>query len=193
MALNQLSEKLDQATEHDLGFEFDSVAIWTKLEQRLDDRKRYAYWWVAACILVGLTIFPIGALKESSTPTPAIISQSHLPAIEVLTATVLENTHEPTPLKDAEFTIERKGIDPIQLAQVHIGSMNLQPIAVEKIEKQKPAFAAEDISIIQASLGRPSIEKEKNVTVRAQLHTSAQPIQFNNQVFKIKLFEGSNN
>lgn len=191
MALNQLSEKLDQATEHDLGFEVDSAAIWTKLEQRLDDRKRNAYWWVAACILVGLTIFPIGALKESSTPTPTIISQSHLPAIEVPTAT--EDTHEPTPLKDAEFTIERKGIDPIQLAQVRIGSMNLQPIAVEKIEKQKPAFAAEDISIIQASLGRPSIEKEKNVTVRAQLHTSAQSIQFNNQVFKIKLFEGSNN
>ena len=73
-----------------------------------------------------------------------------------------------------------------------LGVVNLKPILIEKEQIERQLFANEDISIIQASLGTPKIEKEKSVTLRAQSHTSSQTVQLHNQALKIKLFERSN-
>lgn len=195
MALNQLSEKLDQLTEQELGIDFDSSEVWSKLEQRLDNRKVYVYWWVvAACVLMAILFLPISLLKETSSTTSTLSQTIDLPEIE--TPVVVENPKEVVDTKKLEkpiWRLDKKDIEPIQLAQVEIKTPALQLIVFAVEKDNKPTFSGEDISIIQASLGRPKIGKEKNVTVRAQLNTSTQPIQFNNQVLKIKLFEGSNN
>ncbi|WP_436515052.1 hypothetical protein [Ekhidna sp. To15] len=194
MALNQLAEKLDQVSEHELGFEFDESAVWDKLEQRLDNRKAFVYWWtIAACLLVAFTILPISLLKETNIQTPTVSDQVKILSNKVPVFTAPEKENIIAPAGKEIRVLAKKGLDGIQLAQVSPVELILKPITVSKEKKQKPAFAAKDISVIQASLERPKIEKEQIVTVRAQLHTSTQPRQFNDQVFKIKLFEGSNN
>ncbi len=194
MALNDLTEKLEGISEQELGVEFNEDAIWAKLEHRLDNRKRSIYWWgVAACLLIGLTFLPISFLNESEPKTLVTSEKVQVPNELVEAKPEVHASPEIVGPKMEIITIEKRGIAFTSAAQLPQKELSLEQIPVIKQEKHKTAFAAEDISVIQASLGRPSIERGKNVTVRAQLHTSTQPIQFNNQVFKIKLFEGSDN
>lgn len=194
MALNQLSEKLDQLDAYELGIEFDEMATWSKLEQRLDQRKAIVYrWFAAACVLIGLVLLPISVLKERTVQVDMVADQVELPVETEPTQPIVNEVTELSKPTKKLNTIERKGLEPIQLAEISTVQLALEPVPVQKIIKQKAVFAAKDISMIQASLGRPSIEKEQKITVRAQLSTSTQPIQFKNQVLKIKLFEVGNN
>ncbi|WP_421764242.1 hypothetical protein [Ekhidna sp.] len=199
MVRSKLSEKLDNISQHDLGFEFDDAAVWSALDQRLGSKRAYANWWIAAaCFLIGFTILPIGLLKETSTypsmitDTGAIINDLEPVVIEKKVVEIPVQSHEKR-TAIVPNRVSRKGVSPA-LAEVASVKLLLKPIIKPvQNERNKSVFSSKDISIIQASLGRPSIEKEKKVTVRAQLHTSSQPLQFNNQSVKIKLFEGSNN
>ena len=68
MAPNQLSEKLDLISDAELNVDFDGMEVWSKLEERLDGKKRITYWWVVAACILMLTLFaPISVLKETST------------------------------------------------------------------------------------------------------------------------------
>lgn len=190
MAHNQLAEKLDQVSEHELGFDFDEGAVWNKLEHRLDNRKTFVYWWViAACLLIGFTFLPISLLKESEVQTGALSDQVAAPTIEVPTvvATEVEKTIVP-PGKEMRI-VEKKGLAEILLAQVSQVELHLEPIAVAKQRDYKTVFAAEDISVIQASLERPSAEKGRTITIRAQWQKSPENLNVNYQALKIKLNE----
>lgn len=199
MVRNKLSEKLDNVSQKDLGFAFDDAALWATLDHRLGTKKMSSNWWVlAACLLIGFTILPFGLLKETST-SPLLVAEDGAIVNEmesdIIVETVLEitSTSEETGIIKVPHSLSRKEVS-LVLAEVAPVALSLDPICLPTLkERNKVVFNTKDISIIQASLGRPSIEKEQNVTVRAQLHTSTQPVQFNNQVLKIRLFEGSNN
>lgn len=192
MALNQLSEKLDGLTNEDLGFEFDHAEVWSKLEQRLDKRKANIYWWlVAACLLVGLTVLPISLMKTTITESPALTNHTEDVIQEPVSFEQQNDLETGQKIKVEEFeTPARKGIMLTQVAVVSNIKLAMEPIALpQKKVTHKPAFAAEDISIIQASLEQPSIEKGKSITVRAQLQSFPQVIQTDQKVLKIKLYE----
>lgn len=191
MANNQLTEKLDQVSISELGFEFDEAAVWSKLEQRLDNRRALVYWWtVAACVLLATLFLPISLLKKTEIVTDTISQTIDSPGQE--NPVVINKQVEVEDLNKAKkpvWKLDKKGIEPIQLAQVEIKSLTLEPIVLVSIEDNKPAFAAEDISIIQASLERSSIEKGKSITVRAQLQSFPDQVKSNQKVLKIKLYE----
>ncbi|MEQ9008013.1 MAG: hypothetical protein RLP12_09030, partial [Ekhidna sp.] len=85
----------------------------------------------------------------------------------------------------------RKGIEPAQVVELSKIKLSLVPIALPNSQQEikKTAFAAEDISIIQASLGQPSIENGRTMTIRAQWQNSTEELNVNYQALKIKLYE----
>ncbi len=192
MALNKLSEKLDQVTEQELGIDFDSTVVWSKLEQRLDNRKAHVYWWVvAASVLLGLLLFPISLLKESVDTTLTISQFEEVPIKEVVPETALSVKEESVvPKRESKSTMEVQKIGtPLQYAKVSKAVLILEPLQVTYKKENKSTFDAKDISIIQASLERPSIEKGKNISIRAQLPSFPNHVKSNKKVVKIKLYE----
>lgn len=193
MALNQLSEKLDALAEQDLGFAFDNAAVWAKLEGRLDNRRVYPYWWVAAaCLMIGMTLLPISLMKTGITENPALSNN------------IDTGLKEPASIKAEngkkviieEFKVPKpKGIEPAQVAELSNIKLSLVPIALPNSQQEvkKAAFAEEDISIIQASLGRPPIENGRTMTIRAQWQNSTEELNVNYQALKIKLYEKDRN
>lgn len=194
MANNQLSEKLDQLSVEELGIAFDDAEVWSRLDQRLDNRRVYIYWWtVAACVLLGLLFLPISVLKEASTKTAVVAESVETSTSEEVVGVVPEEESITTQQHKtvAPIAIVSKKITTVGLAKITERSLSLEPIQLEsrKEIKSAPTFAAEDISIIQASLERPSIEKGKSITVRAQLQSFPDQTKSKQKVFKIKLYE----
>ena len=191
MALNELSEKLDQLSVEEMGIAFDESAVWSRLEQRLDNRKAYIYWWtVAACVLLAILFLPISLLKETDTTTSALSQNVDSPVIEspVLVESPKEKI-EVEKLKKPIWQLDKKSIDPIQLAQVKIKTPALEPIVFTVEKDKKPTFAGEDISIIQASLEQPKIGKGRTMTIRAQWQKSPTKSNVEHQALKVKLYE----
>ncbi|MEO9483492.1 MAG: hypothetical protein ABJG47_08615 [Ekhidna sp.] len=196
MAHNQLAEKLDQVSEQELGFEFDDAEVWTKLEHRLDNRKAYTFWWVAAaCLLVGFIFLPLSILKEttlekSTTITQVEKTEKSLPGNEEVKIADANSIQKEKTVAINFPGLRKKGLEPPETIEISSQKLLLEPIAVSKPKKKyKPAFAAEDISVIQASLEGPSIEKRKSITVRAQLQSFPDQVKSNQKVLKIKLYE----
>ena len=194
MANKQLSEKLDQLSVEELGIAFDEAEVWTRLDQRLDNRRVFIYWGtVAACVLMGLLFLPISVLQEAKVET-AFVAES----VETSTS---EDAVKVVPQVESVSTqhhkvvvpgaIDRKQIASVGLAEIAEKSLSLERIQLKSQKEIKSAltFAAEDISIIQASLELPSIEKGKSITVRAQLQSFPSQVKSKQKVFKIKLNE----
>lgn len=189
MGLEQLSEKLDHITNEDLGVPFDEGMIWDKLENKMSARRTSIYpWLVAAALALFLLSFPIVVLEKTMADPQLIVAESQLvPAMTLkeTPATVIE-TKEAVPVKAALFTVQKKQVT-IQLASIEVNP-KLDPIS-NQIEEKKLQFAAQDISIIQASLERPSIRKGRTMTIRAQWQKSSTKSIVENQALKIKLYE----
>ncbi len=192
MALDKLSEKLDHISNADLDFKFDEAAVWTKLEQRLDKRKVGLYWWlVAACLLIGIMFFPISLVKDDSEAIPTI-SATEPTIIEEIHTLQQQSEEEVIPeVKIQEIrSLARKEIAPAQIAEIPMKKLSLVPIVQENPKEIKStAFAVEDISIIQASLEQPTVEKGRTITIRAQWQKSPDEINVKYQALKIKLYE----
>lgn len=196
MALDRLSEKLDHISNTDLDFKFDEAAVWTKLEQRLDNRKVGLYWWlVAACLLIGLIFFPISLMKDNTEVSPAI-SATEPAIIEEGHALHQQSEEEVIPavkIHDIK-SLARKEIATAQIVEIPMKKLSLVPIVQENPKKIKnTAFAVEDISIIQASLEQPTVEKGRTITIRAQWQKSPDELNVNYQALKIKLYEKDKN
>ncbi|WP_462252703.1 hypothetical protein [Ekhidna sp.] len=191
MALNQLSDRLDQISVSELGFEFDDSAVWTKLEGRLNNSRTVVYWRaVAACMLLLTLFLPISLLKEIDLPANTLSEIEGTSAIEnsdLIQAPMIEDDLK-KPDKPT-WKLDKKGIEPIQLAKVTANSPALQPIEFEIIKVKKPTFTGEDISIIQASLETPKVGKGRKMTIRAQWQKSPTKSNVEHQALKVKLYE----
>lgn len=191
MAHNQLAEKLDQISTSQLGFEFEDSIMWSKLEQRLDNRKMIVNWWmVAASVLIVLLLLPTSLLKETVKET-ALISQN-LKISTTDSQVVVEGEDvvvaDNRPIKSI-WILNKKGIEPMPLAQVSPQIGTLEPILIATQNETKPVFTGEDISIIQASLEQPKIGKGRTMTIRAQWQKSPTKSNVEHQALKIKLYE----
>lgn len=199
MAHNDLSEKLDQLSSQELGFEFDDAATWSRLERRLDNRKPLAIWWVATvCLILGLA-FILNSSTERSENL-ALTEQSTASEVEVqVPAVVQEQANRPVTVDEVSHyeepkALKKKGIDPLHLASLPAIKLELEPVAIQlKKEKNRSLFAAEDISTIQASLEQSKVEKGRTMTIRAQWQKSPDELNVNYQALKIKLYEKDKN
>lgn len=193
MALNELANKLDTITKDEFGFEFDEAAMWNRLEQRLSNRRAFAYWWaVAACLLAGMLFMPMTLLRESSESLQAeneIVSGVE-PKEQINVAAFAEEevNVEEFP-KTQLLTLERRGVESVFATDMPNKTLQLEPIKIKKEHKTKSAFAANDISVIQASLEKPKSEKGRTITIRAQWQSSPDELNVNYQALKIKLNE----
>ncbi|WP_424963165.1 hypothetical protein [Ekhidna sp.] len=197
MAHNELSEKLDQLSSHELGVEFDDVATWSRLEKRLDERRPYAIWWVAAaCLILGLAYILSPTLEQSERQVLSDQSIAADSKEDVETPAIIEEQVSPSVAVDEEFDypdakpLRKKGIAPLQVASLPSMNLSLEPVVVPvKHENKKSLFAAEDISAIRASLEQPTVEKGRSITIRAQWQKSTDELNVNYQALKIKLYE----
>ncbi len=191
MAHNQLAENLDQISTSQLGFEFEDSIVWSKLEQRLDNRKMIVNWWmVAASVLIGLLLLPTSLLKEAVNETVLISQDLEIPASDSQVGIVSENEEgvNERPIKSI-WIVNRKEIEPMPLAKVTPQIGSLEPILTAVQKENKPVFTGEDISIIQASLEQPKIGKGRTMTIRAQWQKSPTKSNVEHQALKIKLYE----
>lgn len=196
MGHNILSDKLDQIQKEDLGIHFGESLLWEDLSAQLGEKEtRFVErkLLIAACITVLILLFPIVFMIDTKPAQLAIETAILSPEI----APISENSEDLIKAEKVKkapiYSVDRKGVDLELASTLEIAEPNLEPIQIQKGEKVKrQLFADQDISVIQASLGTPSIGKEKSVSLRAQLHTSSQPVQLNNQALKITLFEKSN-
>ena len=192
MAPNQLSEKLDQISGAELDIHFDEAAVWSKLEARLDRRKRIVSpWWAAVACIVLFIFFPHIFLKETppvqvaeiKSSEPVLIAQQD---VEIQSREVSIKEHmAPLPLHEV----------PLKRTKVSMAPLSIVPklYPIEKIvEKRALQFAAEDISIIQANLEEPGIEQGRTMTIRAQWQKSPAKSNVEYQALKIKLYEKEN-
>ncbi len=188
MALNQLSDKLDQISGSDLDVNFDDAAVWAKLEAKLDERKLViSSWWLAAACLVLFVLFPFQILKETnSSQTARVETNEVIPAEKLIREQpdLIEEFEsvEATPL----YEVTKKSVE-LSLAELTI-IPKLNPIEIKK-EKRRLQFAAEDISVIQASLEQPETKNGRTMTIRAQWQKSPAKSNVEYQALKIKLYD----
>ncbi len=193
MAHKRLSEKLDSIAHLELGMAFDEGLVWEKLESRLTSKNKSFNWnWmVAAVLFLSVLLFPL-TLLEKTEPRLEISHRQH-----EVNPTVIENSNSNLEEVDKP-AISRKTLVfstlPTKKIEVELAPVNVAGLrASEKIElKQKNTklqFAAEDISIIQASLEQPKIEKGRTMTIRAQWQKSTAKSNVEYQALKIKLYE----
>lgn len=198
MGHNILSDKLDQIQKGDLGIHFDDAFLWGELDAQLGNNKAVLIerrLLMAACITLLILLFPI-VLRMDSKPVQLTMENQSIPQV-LAEAEVLDLIpaleEKKKVIQTSILFVHRKEIIVSPIASMDFSRIEMnriQKLKEKKIERQ--LFADQDISIIQASLGTPSIEKGKSLKVRAQLQAFSQPVQLNNQAFKIKLFESSN-
>jgi hypothetical protein len=194
MGHNTLSDKLDQIQKEELGIHFNDSLLWEELNGRMEIKKAGFDFrlLIAACISLMILFSPFILVNNQTELGSEISSLTPIQKTEPIPAEPMI-VEDQTLVKTAVHDIKKRPIDIGEKEVAEIGKLVIHPIEVQEYTKQKrQLFANEDISIIQANLGTPSIEKGKSVTIRAQFHASSQPVELNNQELKIKLFEVSN-
>ncbi|MEQ9468631.1 MAG: hypothetical protein RLN88_14575 [Ekhidna sp.] len=193
MAHNNFSEKLDQISAGDLGFSFDEDASWIKLEARLNKKSFILErrWLAAACLFIAILTIPFTLLKESShSVSDRMVMESHeIEIVEKPTQIVVPVYEGTKRFERTPITIEPKKIE-LSIAEIDFRPIiPLKKVEVKAGDTSTPQFAAEDISIIQASLEGARVEKGKNLSIRAQWQTSPNEVNVDYQALKIKLYE----
>ncbi|MFK7953643.1 MAG: hypothetical protein AB8B73_12415 [Ekhidna sp.] len=201
MGHKTLSDKLDKIKKEDLGIHFDQALLWEDLSMKLETKKKIfteKKLMLAACITLLILFLPMFLMRDTKPGQLAIdihtvedvsLKQEKIISIADNRITEKEEEIKKTPI----YSVSKKSVSLALANPVELGKVQLLPIQEPQKETKKGrSFADQDISIIQASLGTPSIGREKSVSLRAQLHTSSKPVQLNNQALKIKLFERSN-
>jgi hypothetical protein len=194
MGHNTLSDKLDQIQKEDLGIHFDEAFLWGELKDKMEGKKSgFDYrLLIVACISFIILFAPFILVNNQ------VGSESEISSISPYQK--MQQSEEAIPRSEG-MSIEKMAIHTIEKRPMHIEvsevaqfvKLTIKPIEIVEYQEQKrQLFANEDISIIQASLGTPTIEKGKSISIRAHLQASSQPIELNNQALKIKLFETSN-
>lgn len=197
MGHKKLSERLDYLSSEDLGIPFDDDHLWNRLESQLSARKR-VIWLQRIAAVVGLLLIslPISLREEESIP--GIITQS-AQTQEVEAAVqkeVIDQTSKMEPPAVASkqsdplgvFQMERKKVE-VAFAETSNIPRKLNRLQqLNELESTQP-FAAKDISIIQASLGKPTIEKGSTMAIRAQWAKSSTKTNVEYQALKLRLNE----
>jgi hypothetical protein len=196
MGHNALSDKLDQIQKEDLGIHFDEALLWGELKNKMEGKKvGFDYrLLIVACISFIILFAPFILVNNQVAPESEISSISSYQEIKQSEEAAIPRSEGRSIEKMAIHAIEKRPIH-IEVSEVEqFVKLTIKPIEIVEYQEQKrQLFVNEDISIIQANLGTPSIEKGKSVSIRAQLRASSQPVELNNQVLIIKLYEISNN
>jgi hypothetical protein len=202
MGHKTLTEKLDEIQKEDLGVHFDQSLLWNELEAQLNQKKPAftTRLWVAASITLLMVLLPFALLKDSITQgkVPPMRSQADATPPVQTPLVVPENKH----LNPAESMAnqpavpDKKKAQPVESLIKQVAEVVNEPIGVrnvaqvkeeqtepkgtestkEEVKKTKRrVFAHEDISIIQASLEKPTIEREKVMAIKAQLQPGSRP------------------
>ena len=199
MAHNILSKKLDQVEYQKLGFDFDEDAIWSRLEARLDkkpiplaNRRLFAAMIFLAVLLVPLSMLHesrVNSINELTASTP----QDQTPDIALIQA--------PAPQQNIQEQVKKVNVIYLESKKINLCHAPIDLKAIKIVERvidftpgiaSTPQFAAEDISIIQANLEGPTIEKGNNLSIRAQWKTDPGKVNVNYHALKIKLYEKEN-
>lgn len=193
MAHNILSEKLDAIKKEELGFSFSEEALWMKMEAQLGTNSgiNVRWWLAAACCFIVVFLAPITMQLENMPLVAETITKE-----QALIATPGGQGLELTPKKLESLIIPVADDIQSNHSTLALAQVEMKPIiplraqsSLETKVKMKPQFAAKDISIIQASLGRPSIGTGRSLTVRAQLQSFSTQSKLNKKELKIKLYE----
>ena len=195
MAHRRISEKLDSISYEDLNVSFDEGLIWEKLESKLSPISRPFEWkWMVAAAVFLLVLFvPLTILKkETQVLSEKVDKVENLKTLEKVVPSASLNTKGAVTLEKAKVQmkthdLERKSVE-MQLATIANPTLSIERIELKK-EKKKLQFAAEDISVIQASLEQPKTERGRKMSIRAQWQTSSTKSNVEYQALKIKLNE----
>lgn len=192
MEPRKIAQKLDGIEIGELGIDLDSSVLWDQLENKLNENGRWKKpWLVAACIVVLILLTPIRLLEPSTSIEDVAVTEiaAEVSPIEdsAKEEVVAGDQARPTfAVMEIRF-LDRKESH-VGLAAVQAPTMDLTPVFVEKTKKKIDAqFNYNDISVIQAQLGKPEAEKGRKVTVRAQLYPSSNDSEINFRELKIKL------
>ena len=200
MDRNILSEKLDRISCEELGVPFDQEAQWSRLASRFKN-ERVTYqrrWLIAACFFLAVFLAPMRLLREISN-LPSMDHQLEsvtLPAYkstEIVTQPtkkVEERSVASTRTEQVLHVVAPLKVT-LELAKLDLSEVVLEEIGIKTNKKSQPLFAAEDISIIQASLEKPSVEKGRKLSIRAQWQTYPTSTNVKQQGLKIKLNENN--
>ncbi len=197
MAHRRITEKLDSISHEELGIPFDEGLIWEKLESRLSPISNSFEWkWMVAAAVFFMVLFlPLTILKKESLELSDKVD--HVESLKIVGTEIpfqATDAEEPLILEKGKIQqetlhLERKNIE-TKLATIATHTLIIEKIELKK-EKKKLQFAAEDISVIQASLEQPKTERGRKMSIRAQWQTSSTKSNVEYQALKIKLNEMS--
>ncbi|MEM0942074.1 MAG: hypothetical protein AAF600_19840 [Bacteroidota bacterium] len=201
MARKELTEKLDTITYQELGVTFDEGLIWEKLESRMGNAPEKRKWnrLMVASLFLGVLLLPFRVLKKDSSLNydPPVNQKIIDPTNLHLMTTADIKLEDDIQLIENTFTnpgmIKTRSLE-LVVAKITIPQFKKTEISQPKAKNIKPQFVAEDISVIQASLGNAAInnqriEKGRKRSIRARWESSTKnevTIE-SNQVLKIIL------
>lgn len=207
MGHKTLTEKLDQIGKEDLGIHFDQSLLWNELEAQLDQKKKPVLslkLLMAACIALLILFLPFTLLdhmisvndnpvqnQRVETVIPKSENDSEQPIIEpVKKQTAQRKITVPTKTDSATFNEELAVVEQISEPEKETEEIESTPVKMEKEEQPKRrVFALQDISVIQASLEKPAIERERGFAIKAQLQSDSRPSDlFKNKELKFTLY-----
>ena len=186
MAHSKITEKLDLITHDELGIRFDEGLVWEKLDARLGNEPKVLpiRRMVAAAVFLGVLLLPLTLLKDQATLDSFGTIAEH-PGTEQLGtdgALVIEATKPINSELIAANTLDESThqlldihTKKVELKMASIATPSLAPVAFQPPQEQKikPQFAVEDISIIQASFEKASINDQR-IETGTKLSISAQ-------------------
>lgn len=191
MARSKITEKLDLITHEELGIRFDEGLVWEKLDARLGEAPKVLpiRWMLAAAVFLGVLLLPLTLLRDEarldSFGTIAEQPGTEQPSKEQLGTDGALVIEAGEPVKSERIAVNTPEGSTYQLPRIHtkkveiklanIATPTLAPVAFQPPQEQKvkPQFAVEDISIIQASFEKASINDQR-IETGTKLSISAQ-------------------
>jgi len=179
MEHNKIADRLNNINHGELGIPFDEGFLWERLSEKIaPSETQVSAKWIVAAVMFFLTLFlPLSLRKgvkvyevevtasstENSIVDPEVISTP--PANPSQKSLVLAVAPKPATLI------------PIGAPHVDLRSVEkLETIDLPGLEEMKVQYALEDISVIQSSLQKATVNNQRiekrRMSVRAQLQTS---------------------
>ena len=186
MARSKITEKLDLITHEELGIRFDEGLVWEKLDARLGEAPKVLpiRWMLAAAVFLGVLLLPLTLLRDEARldsfgtiaeqPGTEQLGTDGALVIEAGELVSSEQIAVNTP-DESTYQLPRIHTKKVEIKLANIATPTLAPVAFQPPQEQKvkPQFAVEDISIIQASFEKASINDQR-IETGTKLSISAQ-------------------